>query len=195
MDTFTLLKFTHIIGFVLIFGGILGIFISEWQTHATHDVQSFVHAARYTLIFRNSFIAPGSIIVIISGIWLVLHLDMGFFEEPWLIAMWGLFAMEFVEANLVARRSNRLTLQWANEALKVGEITPEIRRQAHRPLGTFTHFFDFPISLVMIYCGVARPGWSEIIIGVVLSVAISAALSLTVPRLHLRKAAGGAQLP
>ncbi len=190
MDTYTLLKFTHIIGFVLIFGGILGIFISEWHTFATNDVQTFAQAARYTLIFRNSFIAPGSIIIILPGIWFVFHLDIGFFEEPWLIGMWGLFAMEFIEANLVARRSNNRTVKWAGKAVEEGAITAEIRGQAHGWLGTFTHFFDFPITLVMVYCGVARPGWSEIIIGIVLAVLVATTLALTIPRLHLRNAAG-----
>ncbi len=29
MDTYTLLKFTHVIGFLLIFGGVFAIFLSE----------------------------------------------------------------------------------------------------------------------------------------------------------------------
>ncbi len=186
MDTFTILKFTHIIGFVLIFSGILGIFISEWQTFSTHDARRCAEAARLTLIFRNSFIAPGSIIIIVTGIWLVLHLDMGFFEEPWLIGMWGLFAMEFVEANLVARRSNNNTVRWAQKALEAGEITEEIRSSAHGRLGLFTHFLDFPITLVMVYCGVGRPDWTGLIIGVVLAFLASAALALTAPKRYLR---------
>ena len=185
METYTLLKFTHIIGFLLIFGGIFAIFLSEWQSHATHDVRVFAEAARYNLIFRNCLIAPGSIVVTITGIFLVMELDIGFFEEPWLVAMWGLFACEFVEANIVARRHNRRTLRCARRALEAGALTPEIRREAHGPLGVFTHFLDIPMTAVMVWCGVARPdGWTGIAIGVVIAIAVAMALSATVPRLH-----------
>ncbi len=185
MDTFTLLKFFHAIGFLLIFGGIFAIFLSEWQSHTTHDVRVFAEAARYNLIFRNCLIAPGSIVVTITGIFLVLELDMGFFEEPWLVGMWGLFACEFFEANLVARRHNRQTLKSARQALETGALTPEVRREAHGSVGIFTHFLDIPMTAVMVWCGVARPdSWIEIVIGAAIAIVVAMALSLTVPNFH-----------
>ena len=187
MDTYTLLKFIHIMGFVLIFSGVFAIFFSEWQSHTTHDVRVFAEAARYNLIFRNCLIAPGSIIITITGIFLVLELDMGFFDEPWLVGMWGLFAFEFIEANVVARRHNRQTLKCARRALDAGALTPELRREAHGPVGIFTHFLDIPITVVMVWCGVTRPdGWTEIAIGVAIAVALAVALSMTVPHLYRR---------
>ena len=191
MDTFTLLKFTHFVGFMLIFAGTLAIFISEWHTFTTQDVGTFAEAARYTLVFRNTMIAPGSIVIIITGIWLVLHLDLGFFETPWLVGMWGLFLFEFIEANLIARPHNRRTLRCAREALESGTLTPEVRAAAHDALGIFMHFFDVPITLVMLYCGVARPEtWTEILIAVAIAVLVAALMSLTIPGLHQRTAAG-----
>lgn len=187
MDTYTLLKFTHVIGFLLIFGGVFAIFLSEWQSHTTHDVRVFAEAARYNLIFRNCLIAPGSVVVTITGIFLVLELDIGFFDEPWLVGMWGLFAFEFIEANLVARRHNRQTLRCALQALETGALTPELRREAHGRVGIFTHFLDIPITAVMVWCGVARPeGWSGIAIGVAIAIAVALALSATVPQLYRR---------
>ncbi len=187
MDTLTLLKFTHFVGFMFIFSGTLAIFISEWHTFTTRDVGTFAEAARYTLVFRNTMIAPGSILIIITGIALVLHMDMGFFESPWLIGMWGLFAFEFIEANLIARPHNRRTLRCAREALAVGTITPEVRAEAHDRLGNFMHFFDVPITLVMLYCGVARPeSWNAIFIAVGIAILAAALMSLTIPQLYQR---------
>lgn len=191
MDYFTTLKFLHFLSFILIFTGVLSIFISEWQTHSTNDPRVFAEAARLTLVFRNSFIAPGSVIVTLTGIPMVWHLDMGFFEEPWLVGMWGLFAMEFVEANLLARRQNNRTLKWARQAVEDGALSAEIRAQAHSKLGNFTHFFDLPVTTLMVYCGVARPDtWTEIGIWVVVSIVIAAGLAMTVPKRHARAAAG-----
>ncbi len=190
MDTYTLLKFTHVIGFLLISGGVFAIFLSEWQSHTTHDVRIFAEAARYNLIFRNSLIAPGSVVVTITGIFLVLELDIRFFDAPWLVGMWGLFAFEFIEANAVARRHNRQTLRCARQALETGALTPELRREAHGPVGIFTHFLDIPMTAMMVWCGVARPeGWTGIAIGVAIAIAVAIALSATVPQLHRRTAA------
>ncbi len=187
MDTYTLLKLTHIVGFIMLGSGVFAIFLSEWQTLTTHDVHVFAEAARFNVIFRNCLIAPGSVVLIVSGPLLILELDLGFFEEPWVFGMWALFLMEAVEGNLVARRHNRRTIIWARHALETGALTPEIRRQAHPHVGVFAHVLDLPILAVIVYCGAGRPeSWTEVAIAFVIAIAVAAALSATIPRLHLR---------
>lgn len=187
MDTYTLLKLTHIVGFIMLGAGVFAIFLSEWQTLTTHDVHVFSEAARFNVIFRNSLIAPGSVVLIVSGSFLIVHLDLGFFDEPWVVGMWALFLFEAFEGNLVARRHNRRTIEWARHALEAGALTAEIRRQAHPPLGVFAHFLDVPMLAVIVYCGTVRPeSWTEIAIATGIAIAVAAALSATIPRLHLR---------
>ena len=180
MDSYTLLKLTHIVGFIMLGSGVFAIFLSEWQTLTTHDVHVFAEAARFNVIFRNCLIAPGSVVLIVTGPLLI-------FEEPWVVGVWALFLMEAVEGNLVARRHNRRTIKWARHALETGALTPEIRRQAHPHVGVFAHFLDLPVLAVIVYCGATRPeSWTEVAIAFATAIAVAAALSATIPRLHLR---------
>ncbi len=193
MDTYTLLKFAHIIGFIVLGAGLLSMFISEWRAHATHDVNVFAEAARYTLIFRNSLIMPGAITITVSGIYLILYLDLGFFSEPWVVGMWGLFVLEAIEGNTFARMNNRRSLRRARQAVDDGALTPQVRREAHRVPGVFAHFLDLPMFLVMVYCGTVRPeSWTEIAIGVVIALLVAGVLAATVPGLYRRSGRGSA---
>ena len=190
MDTYTLLKFAHYLGFLTLVGGLIGVFVVEWRAHTTHDVDVFAEAARYTVIFYDGVVLPGAGVIAVSGVWLVLHLDIGFFSEPWLVGMWGLFVFEFVEGNSLTRIQFRRTLRHAPDARAAGTLTPEVRKQARTPLGIFAHFLDLPLIAVMIYCGVARPE-SWVVVGVAILIAIVAAiiLSLVIPTLNRRGAA------
>ena len=87
MDYYLLLKFGHIIGFMLLGGGLLAVWVSEFQAYRTIDMKEFADASRYTATFYDSLVIPGAILVGATGFFLVLELDVGFFEAPWVVAM------------------------------------------------------------------------------------------------------------
>ncbi len=190
MDYYALLKFAHIVGFTVLGGGLFGVFVSEWRAHATNDARTFAEAARYTALFYDVLVLPGAFLIAVSGVTLVLNLELGFFEEPWLVAMWGLFAFEFVEGNTLTRVQFQRTLKRAPKALEAGELTNKIRRDARSPVGIVVHFLDLPFLAVMIYCGTFRPdNWRAVGVAILLAVAVALVLSVTVPRLHRRSGA------
>ena len=47
MDTYLLLKFAHIIGFILLGGGLLAVWVSEFQAYRTNEIGVFAESARY----------------------------------------------------------------------------------------------------------------------------------------------------
>ena len=59
MDYYTLLKFLHIIGLVVLGGGLLAVFVSELRAYGTNDIGIFSEAARYTAVFYDALVAPG----------------------------------------------------------------------------------------------------------------------------------------
>ena len=59
MDDYTLLKFAHIIGFILLGAGLLAVFISELRAYRTGDVRIFAEAAWYTAVFYDALTLPG----------------------------------------------------------------------------------------------------------------------------------------
>jgi uncharacterized membrane protein len=184
MDYYLLLRLGHIVGFILLGGGLLAVFVSELRAHTADDVHVFAEAAWYTAIFYDALALPGALLVGLSGLLLIFELGLGFFEEPWLVGMWGLFLFEFVEGNTITRIEYRRTLRQSRKALAEGHLTPELRDQARNVLGQFTHFLDVPLFAVIVYCGAMRPTTlGRVIVAILIAVALAAALTFVVPRL------------
>ncbi len=185
MDYYTLLKFGHIIGFILLGGGLLSVFVSEFQAYRTTDMKVFTEAARYTAIFYDSFVISGALLVGISGFFLILELGIGFFEEPWVVGMWGLFLFEFIEGNTVTRIQFRETLRRSRDALARGELlTDDLREEARGLLNKIVHFLDIPLFTVIVYCGTVRPdSWVHVLVAIGTGLSVATLFAVFVPRL------------
>ena len=191
MDYYTVLKFGHIVGFILLGGGLLAVFISELQAYRTTDMKVFAEASRYTAIFYDSLVISGALLVGVSGLFLILELGLGFFEEPWVVGMWGLFLFEFIEGNTVTRTQFRKTLRRSREALaRGGPLTDDIRDEARSLLNQIVHFLDIPLFTVIVYCGTVRPdNWSHVLVAIMLALIVAFVLIVAVPRLARRETA------
>ena len=110
---------------------------------------------------------------------------LAFFEEPWLITMWGLFLFEFVEGNTITRFQFRKTLHSSKKALKDGKIlTDDVREDARTLINQIVHFLDLPMTTVIVYCGTVRPdNWTAILIAIAIALGVTALLVMFVPRL------------
>jgi uncharacterized membrane protein len=185
MDYYSLLKFGHIVGFILLGGGLLAVFISELQAYRTSDMKVFAEASRYTAIFYDSLVISGALLVAISGFFLILELGLGFFEEPWVVGMWGLFLFEFIEGSTVTRAQFRKTLRRSRDSLaRGGPLTDDIRDEARSLLNKVAHFLDIPLFTVIVYCGTVRPdSWSHVAAAIVIALAVAMILISTIPRL------------
>ncbi len=188
MDYYTLLKFGHIVGFILLGGGLLAVFISELQAYRTTDIKVFVEASRYTAIFYDSLVISGALLVGISGLFLILELGLGFFAEPWVVGMWGLFLFEFIEGNTVTRIQFRKTLRRSRDALARGvPLTDDVRKEARSLLNRVVHFLDIPLFTVIVYCGTVRPdSVSHVVIAIIVALIVAFILTFAVPRLARR---------
>ena len=182
-----LLRFGHIVGFILLGGGLLAVFISELRAYRTDDVRVFAEAAWYTATFYDSLAVPGSLLLGGSGLLLVWELGLRWFDQPWFVGMWGLFLFEFIEGNTVTRVQFRRTLTRSREAVRSGVLTDEARGEARTLLAQITHFLDVPLFLVIVYCGAVRPAtWSAVGSAVAIALVSAALLAAIVPRLGRR---------
>ena len=188
MDPYLLLTMAHMVGVVSLGGGLLAVFVSELRAYGTDDLHRFAEAAWYTATFYDALVLPGAVLVATSGVLLVLELGVGFFSEPWLIGMWGLFLFEFIEGNTVTRIQFRRTLRRSRQALDVGRLSERDRAEARTRLGQAAHFLDLPLFLVIVYCGAMRPDQWGLVVGAI-AAALVAAVSLTVvvPKLAGRR--------
>lgn len=188
MDAYTLLKFAHLMGFTFLGGGLLAVWVSEFQAYRTDDMKEFTDAAWYTAIFYDFLVVPGALAVAISGYFLMRELGLGFFDEPWLITMWGLFLFEFIEGNTVTRIQFRKTLRSSRAAFNAGKVlTEEIREEARTFLNRIVHFLDVPMIMVIIFCGAVRPdSWTIILTSIALAIVVTIILVFSIPSLARR---------
>ena len=184
MDYYLLLRFAHIVGFILLGGGLLAVFVSEMRAYLTADVGRFAEAAWYTATFYDAFVVPGAVLAGLSGLFLIFQLGLGLFTEPWLVAMWSLFLFEFIEGNTITRLQFRRTLRRSRDALETGKLTSQDREEARTLLGQVTHFLDVPLFLVIVYCGAMRPdNWTHVLAAIAVALAATMLLTATVPKL------------
>lgn len=190
MDYYILLKFGHIIGFILLGGGLLAVWVSELQAYRTLDIKEFADASNYTATFYDFLTIPGALLVGTTGFLLILELDLGFFEEPWVVGMWGLFLFEFVEGNTITRFQFRRTQRSSQKAFEEGKVlSEEIREDARSLVNQIVHFLDLPITTVIVYCGTVRPdSWAEVLTAIAIALCVTALLVVLVPRIARQKA-------
>ena len=185
--TYSILRFGHLIGLVLIGAGLIGVFVSDLRARKVHDLALFAEAVRQIAVFYDGLVVPGALMLLFTGAWLTWMAWGGweFLNVPWLAGMVGLFVFEFVEGNTVTRlyfmRLRRLT----NESLKKGVVSPELAQIRREQVPTFTHFLDIPILLVIVSLGAMRPDtWTQFMTGTVVAVVVATLLAITLPRLY-----------
>ncbi|MDP3664440.1 MAG: DUF2269 family protein [Nitrosomonas sp.] len=147
----------------------------------------FSESVRNIAVFYDGVVVPGAIVLLISGTWLIVAFYGGwnFISIPWLAGMVFLFVFEFIEGNTVTRiyfmRLRRLT----QEALHVGEFTPELKKARAENIPAFTHFLDLPMLFLIITLGALKPDtWEVFIVGSLAAIALATALTLFIPRLY-----------
>jgi uncharacterized membrane protein len=187
--TYTLLKFAHVLGAILIGGGLISVWFSDLRSRQLRELPQFSEAVRNIAVFYDGVVVPGALLLLVSGAWLIAEYFGGweFVKVPWLAGMVFLFAFEFIEGNTVTRlyflRLRRLT----REAMKSGDFTPELERARAERVPTFTHFLDLPILFLIVALGAIKPdSWALFIVGSVVAVVIATFLTLYIPRLYPR---------
>lgn len=186
--TYLLLKFAHVLGAVLIGGGLIAVWYSDLRSRQLRRLPEFAEAVRNIAVFYDGVVVPGAILLLVSGAWLIVRFygGWGFVKVPWLAGMVLLFAFELIEGNTVTRlyfmRLRRLTRE-AQE--KAGGFTPGLQRARGESVPTFTHFLDLPILFLIVALGTLRPAdWVLFAAGSTAAVIIAGLLTFYIPRLY-----------
>jgi len=184
---YSLLKFFHVLGAVLIGGGLIGVWLADLRSRQLYELKPFSEAVRNIAVFYDGLVVPGAVLLLASGTWLIVKFygGWGFLQVPWLAGMVGLFAFEFIEGNTVTRlyfmRLRRLT----RAALAAGQMTSELQDARGELVPTFTHFLDLPMLFLIIALGTIQPTtWSLFFAGSFVAIALATLLTLLLPRLY-----------
>jgi len=184
---YSLLKFLHIVGAVLIGGGLIGVWMADLRSRQLRELKAFSEAVRNIAVFYDGVVVPGALLLLTSGTWMIVKFYGGSncLQIPWLVGMVGLFAFEFIEGNTITRlyfmRLRRLT----RSALGADHFTSELQRARGELVPTFTHFLDLPLFFLIIALGAMRPTtWTLFFAGSLAAVSLAVLLTLLVPRLY-----------
>jgi len=184
---YSLLKFFHLLGAILMGGGLIGVWMADLRSRQLNELKPFSEAIRNIAVFYDGLVVPGALLLLASGTWMIVSFYGGwsFLQVPWLAGMVGLFAFEFIEGNTITRlyfmRLRRLT----RTALDVGHITPELQQARGELVPTFTHFLDLPILFLIIAFGATRPTtWMLFCAGSLAAVTLATLMTIVIPRLY-----------
>lgn len=187
MDQFSLLRFAHLVGLMLMSAGLIGVFVSDMRSRQVRDVKLFAQAVSFIAVFYDGLVVPGALLLLASGTWLIVLYYGGweFLNIPWLAGTVILFAIEFIEGNTITRLYFMRLRRLARAAVVAERVTPELARARAEQLASFTHFLDIPILLVIVSLGALRPsGWVQFAIGILIAVAAASLLNYFIPRLY-----------
>ncbi len=190
---YALLKFAHVLGVVLLGGGLIGVWVSDLRSRQAADAALFAEATRNIALFYNAVVVPGALVLLFSGAWMttVFYGGWGFLEMPWFAGMILLFALEFVEGNTITRVYFMRLRRIAFERLNSGTGGGQLNSERHRFLPAFTHFLDLPILVLIIALGVIRPeSWGFFFAGMIIALGAGLGLTLSMRRLYPVRANG-----
>lgn len=185
--TYTLLNFFHIIGLVLLGGGLIGVWFSDLRSRQMRESVLFAEATRNIAIFYDGVVVPGALLLLFSGAWMTAGFYGGwdFLSIPWLAGMIFLFVFEFIEGNTITRLYFMRLRRIAREAVSAGHFTTQLEQERARLLPTFTHFLDMPIIVLLIALGVMRPAtWDFFAIGLIAAIGASVVLTYIMRRVY-----------
>jgi uncharacterized membrane protein len=184
---YSLLKFLHVLGAVLIGAGLIGVWMADLRSRQLRDLSSFSEAVRSIAVFYDGLVVPGALLLVASGTWLIVRFYGGwdFLHIPWLTGMVALFAVELIEGNTITRRYFMRLRRLTRSALDAGQVTPELQIARGELVPTFTHFLDLPILFLIIALGAIQPTtWALFLVGSVAAVALATLLTIVIPRLY-----------
>ena len=184
---YSLLKFFHIVGAVLIGGGLIGVWMADLRSRQLRELKPFSEAVRNIAVFYDGLVVPGALLLLISGTWMIVKFYGGwnFLQFPWLAGMVGLFAFEFIEGNTITRLYFMRLRRVTRFALDTGEITPELQRARGELVPTFTHFLDLPMLFLIIALGAMQPTtWMLFFAGSIAAIVLATVLTIVIPRLY-----------
>ena len=118
----------HILAAVVFVGNIIT--AAFWKTRADRsgNLETIAITARSLLQADYTFTAPGIVVLLVTGIWMVGLSDWARFQEPWLGGSFVLLIITAVIWLVILLPQQRRMVRLAQEGADAGAMGPEYRR-------------------------------------------------------------------
>ncbi len=186
VPSYTVLKLVHVFAFVILGAGLIGVLVSDLRARKAKEFGLLVDSIDAMLMFYYRLVMPGSLLILLSGFSMVFgYYGWSALETPWLSGMMVLFAFEFFEGHLIMKLHYVKLKQATEQARQSGRPVPELEHELRARLTLATHFLDVPNFALIVTLGVIRPtDWTFFAVGVTLVIAVTAWMTIVVPRKH-----------
>ncbi|MES2258224.1 MAG: DUF2269 family protein [Pseudomonadota bacterium] len=181
---FSVLKLMHVIAFVVLGAGLIGVLLSDLRARKAPDFALLLDSIEAMLAFYYRLVVPGSLLILLSGFSMVFgYYGWAVLDTPWLAGMMVLFVFEFFEGHLIMKLHYLKLREGIDKARQAAAPVPELESELGARLTLATHFLDVPNFALIVTLGIVRPtDWTLFGIGLTLVVAVTAWMTLSVPR-------------
>ncbi|WP_372660017.1 DUF2269 family protein [Hydrogenophaga sp.] len=186
MPSFVLLKLLHVLAFITLGSGLIGVVVSDLRARRAADFPLLVDSIEAMLGFYYRLVVPGSMLILLSGFSMVFgYYGWSFMEIPWLAGMMVLFVFEFFEGHLIMKFHYLKLKQGILAAKQANAPVPELEHELRARLTLATHFLDVPNFTLIVVLGIVRPtDWTLFSYGLVLVVAVTTWMAVVIPKRH-----------
>jgi hypothetical protein len=184
VPSYAVLKLMHVFAFITLGAGLIGVLVADLRARMSVRFDLLVESIETMLMFYYRVVMPGSLLILLSGFSLVFgYYGLKALEIPWLAGMMVLFVFEFFEGHLIMKFHYLKLKQAVQRARQAGQSVPELDRELRARLTLATHFLDVPNFVLIVTLGVVRPtDWTLFTVGITLVIAVTAWMSIVVPR-------------
>ncbi|CAH0349213.1 DUF2269 family protein [Sphingobium sp. CECT 9361] len=181
--TYEILKFLHVLAFIGLGSGLIGIFLMELQARKATSFQAMADTIAGLLAFYYRLTVPSSMLTLVSGFSLIFGFyGWGFLEMPWLAGMMVLFLFEFLEGHIIMKLHYVRIRDAVAEARKTNEATKALDDELAAGVTNVTHFLDVPNFMLIVALGVLRPAsWTFFYAGIAVVIAVTAFATYYIP--------------
>jgi len=183
--THAALVVSHLAGALLLGAGIAGSLFAAERARRVRTLEQLDGALRVGALFERRVLAPGVVLLLVSGAWLVVAYYGGwrFVDVPWLAGMVLLFVIECARGATMKRAHMTRLARLVEDARVRGRFVPELDRVRNDAAAAFGRFLEATVFALLLALGVFRPqSWTMFWGGGVLAVFAAAVLTSYVGR-------------
>ncbi len=176
---------SHVAGALLLGAGIGGSLLAAERARRVRTLERLDDALRVGALFERRVLAPGVVLLLVSGAWLVVTYYGGwrFVDVPWLAGMVLLFAIESARGATLKRAHATRLARLVEDARDRGRFVPELDRARNDAAATFGRFLEATVYVLLVALGTFRPqSWAMFWVGAVVAVFAAAAATSYVGR-------------
>lgn len=176
------LVLAHLTGVMLLGAAIFGALFGDERARRAHSVGQIDVALCHVERCGQWLLAPGVVLLLASGTWLVArYYGWRFVDVPWLAGMVLLYVIESARGATLTRRHAMRLRRAVHDARSATRVPAALDRLRRDPLALFGRFLEATLFALIVVLGLFRPqSWATFWVGAVVALVAAAVAAYVV---------------